>query len=62
MSIGCINLTSNVADTQTNLLFSNSWSRVTAPIRSINAHLGGSFPAGNNVRLPSTSLVVRDDF
>lgn len=62
MSIGCINLTSNVADAQTNLLFSDSWSRVTALINSIKAHVGTSFPAGNNVRLPDTSLVVRDDF
>jgi hypothetical protein len=62
MSIGCINLTSNVADAQTNLLFSDSWTRVTALINSINANLGGSFPAGNNVRLPNTSLVVRDVF
>jgi len=62
MSIGCINLTSNVTDAQTNLLFSDSWTRVTALINSIKASLGGSFPANNNVRLPNASLVIRDDF
>ena len=62
MSIGCINLTSNVANAQTNLLFSDSWSRVTALINNIKSHLGGDFPADNNVRLPNTSLVIRDRF
>jgi hypothetical protein len=59
MSIGCINLTSNVADAQTNLLFADSWSRVTALIDSIRTHLGPSFPSGANARLPGTSLVIR---
>jgi hypothetical protein len=62
MSIGCINLTSNVANAQTNLLFSDSWTRVTALINSIKAKLGGSFPGNNNAPLPNTSLVVRDNF
>jgi hypothetical protein len=61
MSTGCINLTSNVANAQTNLLFSDSWARVTALIDSIKSHLGAGFPAGNNVQLPNTSLVIRDD-
>jgi hypothetical protein len=60
MSIGCINLSSNVADARTNLLFSDSWARVTSLIDNIRAHLGASFPTRNNVRLPNTSLVVRD--
>jgi len=62
MSIGCINLTSNVANAQTNLLFSDSWSRVTALIDSVKSHLGGQFPGGNNQSLPKTSLVIRQDF
>ena len=62
MSIGCINLTSNVANAQTDLLFSDSWSRVTALIDSIKSHLAGNFPNNNNVRLPGTSLVIRQDF
>jgi hypothetical protein len=62
MSIGCINLTSNISDAQTNLLFADSWARIVALINSIKANLGGSFPTGNNVRLPNTSLVVRDSF
>lgn len=62
MSIGCINLTSNVADAMTNLMFSDSWARVTALINSIKARLDSGFPASNNVRLPNTSLVVRDHF
>jgi hypothetical protein len=62
MSIGCINLTSNVAGAQTDLLFADSWGRVVALINSIKDHLGGSFPAGDDVRLPNTSLVIRDVF
>ena len=62
MSIGCINLTSNVANAQTDLLFSDSWSRVTALIDSIKSHLAGNFPNNNNVRLPGTSLVIRQNF
>jgi hypothetical protein len=62
MSTGCINLTSRVTGAGTDLLFADSWSRVTALIDSIRTHLGGSFPAGNNVRLPNTSLVIRDLF
>ena len=61
MSIGCINLTARVTNAKTDLLFADSWSRVTALIDSIKAHLGSSFPAGNNIRLPNTSLVIRDD-
>jgi hypothetical protein len=60
MSVGCINLTSKVTSAGTNLLFADSWSRVTALIDSIRTHLGPSFPTGNNVRLPKTSLVIRD--
>jgi hypothetical protein len=62
MSIGCINLTSKVTSAGTNLLFSDSWSRVTALIDSIQAHLGNDFPAGNDTRLPHVALVVRDSF
>jgi hypothetical protein len=62
MSIGCINLTSNVSNAQTDLLFSDSWSRVTALIDNIQSHLGNQFPGGNNQGLPSTSLVIRQDF
>jgi hypothetical protein len=60
MSTGCINLTSNVISPGTNLLFSDSWTRVTALIDSIKTHIGDSFPTGNNVRLPHVSLVIRD--
>lgn len=60
MSIGCINLTSKVISAGTNLLFSDSWARVTALIDSIKTHLGESFPDDNNVRIPRVSLVVRD--
>jgi hypothetical protein len=60
MSTGCINLTSKVTSAGTNLLFSDSWARVTALIDSIKAHLGGSFPNSNNIRLPHVSLVIRD--
>jgi hypothetical protein len=49
-----------VTGAATNLLFADSWSRVTALIDSIKTHLGASFPTGNNVRLPNTSLVIRD--
>ena len=62
MSIGCINLTSSVVNAQTDLLFADSWSRVTALIDSIRSHLAGNFPNNNNVRLPGTSLVIRQDF
>ncbi|HEY4920639.1 MAG TPA: hypothetical protein VII40_11100 [Xanthobacteraceae bacterium] len=62
MSIGCINLTSNVADAGTNLLFSDSWARVTALIDNIRSHLGNGFPGQNNTGLPATSLVIRQDF
>ncbi len=62
MSIGCINLTSNVVDAQTNLLFSDSWARVTALIDSIRSRLGAGFPGQNNARLPATSLVIRQNF
>jgi hypothetical protein len=60
MSTGCINLTSKVTGAGTNLLFSDSWARVTALIDSIKTHLGDSFPDGNNIRLPRVSLVIRD--
>jgi hypothetical protein len=60
MSIGCINLTANVTGPQTNLAFSDSWARVVALIDSVKAHLGASFPHGNNARLPNTSLVIRE--
>jgi hypothetical protein len=62
MSIGCINLTSNIANAQTDLLFSDSWRRVTTLIDSIRSQLARNFPNNNNVRLPATSLVVRDNF
>jgi hypothetical protein len=62
MSIGCINLTSNVANARTDLLFSDSWSRVTALIESIKSHLAQNFPNNNGAPLPATSLVIRDDF
>jgi hypothetical protein len=62
MSVGCINLTSNVANAQTNLLFSDSWGRVTALIDSIKSHLGEDFCRSNNAQLPGTSLVIRDNF
>ena len=62
MSIGCINLTSNVANAQTDLFFSDSWARVTALINSIKSHLAANFPNNNNARLRATSLVVRDNF
>lgn len=62
MSIGCINLTANVANAQTNLLFSDSWTRVKGLIDDMRARLGAEFPANNNVRVPRTSLVVRDNF
>jgi hypothetical protein len=61
MSIGCINLTSNVANARTDLLFSDSWARVTALIDSIKSHLAANFPNNNGARLPATSLVIRDD-
>jgi hypothetical protein len=60
MSIGCINLTSNVANANTNLFFPDSWRRVTALIDSIRTHLGASFPHNNNVGLPETRLVIRE--
>src|SRR4051794_2962543 len=60
MSIGCINLTSNVVNAQTDLVFSDSWTRVTALIDSIRSHLGADFPHGENARLPRTSLVIRN--
>jgi hypothetical protein len=60
MSIGCINLASNIANAQSNVVFSDSWSRVVALIDSIKANLGGAFPNGNNVRLPNSSLVIRE--
>ncbi|MBP0111103.1 MULTISPECIES: hypothetical protein [Bradyrhizobium] len=60
MSTGCINLTSNVISAGTNLLFSDSWARVTALIDSIKEHLGDRFPNSNNTRLPHVSLVIRD--
>jgi hypothetical protein len=62
MSIGCINLPSNVADARTNLLFSDSWARVTALINSMKSRLAAEFPSNNNARLPATSLVIRDNF
>jgi hypothetical protein len=62
MSTGCINLTSDVVNAQTNLLFSDSWARVKTLIDSIKSHLGAGFPAGNNVRLPNASLVIRNAF
>lgn len=62
MSIGCINLASNIANAQSNLVFSDSWSLVVALIGSIKDHLGPAFPAGNNVPMPNTSLVIRDNF
>ena len=62
MSIGCINLTSNVANARTELLFSDSWERVIALIDSIKSHLGADFPNSSNARLPRTSLVIRDNF
>jgi hypothetical protein len=60
MSTGCINLTSKVTSAGTNLLFSDSWSRVTALIDSIKMQLGDTFPSENNLRLPHVSLVIRD--
>jgi hypothetical protein len=60
MGIGCINLTSNIADAQSNVVFSDSWARVVALIDSVRAHLGAAFPNGNNARLPNTSLVIRE--
>lgn len=60
MSIGCINLTSNVANAGTNLLFSDSWTRVKALIDSIKSRLGDNFPGANNARLPATSLIIRE--
>jgi hypothetical protein len=62
MSTGCINLTSNVANAQTDLFFSDSWTRVTALISSIKSHLAANFPNNNDARLPATSLVVRNNF
>ena len=62
MSIGCINLTSNVANAGTDLLFSDSWARVTALIDSIKSHLAAGFPNHNGLPLPATSLVIRDNF
>ena len=62
MSIGCINLTSNVPNAGTDLLFSDSWSRVTALIDSIESHLAAGFPNHNGLPLPATSLVIRDNF
>jgi hypothetical protein len=60
MSVGCINLASNIANAQSNVVFSDSWSRVVALIDSIKAHLGAAFPNGNNISMPSTSLVIRE--
>lgn len=60
MSIGCINLTSNVANAQTNLDFNDSWRRVKALIDSIRTRLGAAFPNSNNQRLPNTFLVIRE--
>ena len=60
MSIGCINLTTNIVDAQTNLVFADSWQRLVDLIDSIRAHLGGAFPAHNNAALPSTRLVIRE--
>ena len=60
MTIGCINLASNLVDAKTDLLFSDSWFRVMALIDSIKAKLGAAFPAGDNQPLPNASLVIRE--
>lgn len=60
MSIGCINLTANIVNEQTNVVFSDSWLRVTALIESIRSHLGATFPAHNNAPLQNTRLVIRE--
>jgi hypothetical protein len=62
MSIGCINLTSNVANARTDLFFPDSWRRITALIDSIRASLAADFPNGNNVSLHETKLVIREHF
>ena len=60
MSIGCINLTSNIVNAQTNVVFSDSWNRVTSLINSIKTHLGAAFPRSNNQAMPGTHLVIRE--
>jgi hypothetical protein len=57
MSIGCINLTSNVVDESTNLDFGDSWNHVTQLINAISANTPG-FPAGNNAAIPNCTLVI----
>jgi hypothetical protein len=61
MSIGCLNLTANVVNAQTNLLFSDSWGRVKGLIDNMRSRLGSQFPSSNNVRVPNTSLVIREN-
>lgn len=60
MSVGCINLTGNVVDAQTNLVFNDSWARVTALIDSVKSRLGATFPTDNNKPLPNVHLVIRE--
>lgn len=60
MSIGCINLTGDVANAQTNLVFNDSWARVAALVASIKNHLGAAFPASNNQPMSNVHLAIRE--
>jgi hypothetical protein len=62
MSIGCINLTSNLANARSDLFFPDSWRRVTALIGSIKSHLAGGFPNGGDAPMVGISLVIRESF
>jgi hypothetical protein len=60
MSIGCINLTSSVANASTNLDFIDSWHHVVKLIDSVHDTIG-KFPANNNVAIPQCTLVIRGE-
>jgi len=61
MSEGCINLASSLPKVSSDIVFSDSRNRVISLIDSMRAKLGGSFPSGNNQRIPNAWLVVRGE-
>jgi len=61
MSIGCINLSRPLVNAQSNLDYDDSRARVIALITSIRNVLGDHFPGDNNLKIPTASLVVRDE-
>jgi hypothetical protein len=60
MSIGCINLASNIQNASTNLDFTDSWRHVVQLIDSVHDTVG-NFPANNNVPIPQCTLVIRGE-